>query len=173
MREVCSPGAVLRRLKNTLGDGIIPGLDELAGGRRGWPRGERHRRDGSHQRPTLRLGKSALVWPQEHGALYGHEIASTVEDGILTTRPALCVIEISGGEKLAPELAPDGKGRAGFSGDESPGKAQETLENRAQRPRRGEGGSRYNGSENRFPLFRITLYAAAPAKSGTASRNTR
>jgi hypothetical protein len=28
-------------------------------------------------------------------------------------------------------------------------------------------------SENLFPLFRITLYAAAPAKSGTASRNTR
>jgi hypothetical protein len=28
---------VLRRLENTLGDGIIPGLDELVGGRRGWP----------------------------------------------------------------------------------------------------------------------------------------
>jgi hypothetical protein len=44
-----------------------------------------------------------------------------------------------GRRKLAPELAPDGKGRTGFSGDESPGKAQETHENRAQRAQEGRG----------------------------------
>ena len=48
---------------------------------------------------------------------------------------------IFGRRKLAPELAPDGKGRAGLSGDESPGKAQETLENRAQRAQEGREGA--------------------------------
>jgi hypothetical protein len=87
--KVGSPGAVLQPL-NTLGEGIIPGLDELVGGRRGWPRGERHRRDGSHQRPTLHPRKRALVWPQGHGALHGYKITSTAEDDTLATRLALC-----------------------------------------------------------------------------------
>jgi hypothetical protein len=44
---------------------------------------------------------------------------------------------IFGRRKLAPELAPDGKGRAGLSGDESPGKAQKPLKIGHSGPRRG------------------------------------
>src|SRR6476620_6091965 len=78
----------------------------------------------------------------------------------------MCVTEIFGRRKLAPELAPDGKGRAGFSGDESPGKAQETLENRTQRAQEGrgreplqrfrnplDGGSNPSSATTKKPLF--------------------